>query len=164
MIIAVAVIAVLCLGAPISLRWMRHTFLLLEKIVYYMAAATSIQQLHSVVPDNFKLFKIADTASAFTIFKLSQLVLFPLLTVWLLYGLFRLRDRFFLKILLSAAWVLLLTGLYGLYERIGVMDFTGWKTKHAIVMWLAVLAETALFCVWFRMLLRKSGKRDAVST
>jgi hypothetical protein len=129
-----------------------------------MVIIIAIEQIHSAILDNFKLIKFSETLSDFFFYKMSQLIVFPIATMWLLYSFFNNKIGFLLKILFLGIWLSGLTGYYFLFQYLGVLKFTGWNFSYSIVMWYVVLVESFCFSLVFRKMLGKSDSRDPIPT
>ncbi|WP_276356465.1 hypothetical protein [Cohnella caldifontis] len=162
MLIANLAQSLVCAGALWTLKWMGSPFRRIEKIVLYLVCVTAFEQAHSAILDSQKLIRITPTGTAFAYFKMNQLILFPLATMWLLYAIFRIRDRFLVKAALGTAWMAGLTASVGLSQAIGVIEDTGWNVGYAVFTWTVVLLAVMIFAAWYRKLLEKRGEADAV--
>ncbi|MDD9271093.1 hypothetical protein ACFPES_29005 [Paenibacillus sp. GCM10023248] len=151
-------------GALYSIRWIPPCFRSIEKLVYYMAIVVAIEQLHSAVLDNLKLLEFTPTLGAFVFFKINQMILYPIVTLWLLVSFYKPNIKFPLKLLYICLWFSALTGSYHLFQALHVLKLTGWNIGYAIVVWYAVLLESYCFSLVFRKLLGKRDARDPLST
>jgi hypothetical protein len=153
----------LCIGILYTLRIMR-IFQPIEKIVYYMVIVVASEQIHSAIIDNFNLLKFSETLTNFFFYKMNQLIVYPIATMWLLYSFFQNKIRFLLKMLFLGIWFLGLTGSYILFNYVGVLKLTGWNFGYSIVVWYVVLIESFCFSLLFRKMLGKCDNHDPVPT
>lgn len=158
-----AVVIVVSIAAAASLILMRNTFRTLEKILYYMVLVVADEHLHSMLPANYKLYEMTRTAAAFAFFKINQLIVLPIVTMWLLYALFNPTLRVIMKLLLTTAWLWSMYGVYLLMNKSDVIRFTGWNWRYSTGMWLGVLVIACLYALWFRRLLRKRDGHAAIA-
>ncbi|KIL40767.1 hypothetical protein SD70_10960 [Gordoniibacillus kamchatkensis] len=70
MVMLDAVIIVIGIGALATLRLVRRMIRSIETVVYFMVAVTLVEQVHSAIPDNFKLIKFSANFAAFVFFKM----------------------------------------------------------------------------------------------
>lgn len=154
----------LSIGALYSIRWIPEFFKGIERLVYYMVIVIAAQQMHSAILDNFKLIEFTPTLGAFIFFKIIQMIVYPVATLWLLVSFFQSNIRFPLKILYVCLWFSVLTGSYHLFQVLDVLKLTGWNVGYATVVWYTVLLESYCFCFVFRNLLGKRDDRDPLST
>lgn len=157
----IAVIAGIAAAGSLSL--MRAPFNTLEKIVYFMVFVTVHEHLHSAVADNLKLLELTEKLSTFTFYKINQLVVWPVVSVWLLYALFHPRLHGFWKAALTAGWLWGLQGIYLYMKHKDIIRYTGWNWRYQYGVWLAVLALSSGFALWFRWLLRKRDNDAAAA-
>ncbi|KRE55922.1 hypothetical protein [Paenibacillus sp. Soil750] len=151
------------IGVLYTLRRMQKIFLPIEKIVYYMVIVVTIEQIHSAILDNYKLLEFSEALSAFFFYKMNQLVVFPIATMWLLFSFFHSKPRFLFKMLFLGIWFAVLIESYMLFEKLGIVKFTGWNFGYAIVVWYVVLVESFCFSLLFRKMYGKCDHRDIVS-
>ncbi|KRE99360.1 hypothetical protein ASG89_27760 [Paenibacillus sp. Soil766] len=151
------------IGVLYSLRWMQNIFLSIEKITYYMVIVVAIEQIHSAILDNYKLLEFSEALSAFFFYKMNQLIIFPIATMWLLFSFFHSKPRLLLKMLILGIWFACLIESYMLFEILGIVKFTGWNFGYAIVVWYIVLVESLCFSLLFRKMLGKCDHHDIVS-
>jgi hypothetical protein len=153
----------LCMGILYTLRMMR-IFRPIEKIMYYMVIVVAIEQIHSAILDNFNLLKFSENLSDFFFYKLNQLIVFPISTMWLLYSFFLNKIRFLIKMLFLGIWFSGLTFSYILFNYLGVLKLTGWNFGYSIVVWYVVLVESFCFSLLFRKMLGKCDNGDPIPT
>ncbi len=151
------------IAAAGTLSLMRAPFTTLEKALYYMVFVTMHEHMHSVVADNLQLLQITGKLSTFFFYKVSQLVVFPVISVWLLYALFHPRLHGIWKTVLTAGWLWGLHGTYLYMKHKDILRYSGWNWRYQYGVWLAVLALTAGFALWFRWLLRKRDNDAAAA-
>ncbi|MDF2961534.1 MAG: hypothetical protein K0S39_3269 [Paenibacillus sp.] len=164
MVILNIIMIIICTGILFTLRMMRTTLRPIEKMVYYMVIVIAIEQIHSAILDNLKLIKSTETLSALFFFKLNQLIVFPVGTLWLLFSFFHSKPRFLIKMLFLGGWFIVLTGSYILFQHLGILKLTGWNFGYSIVVWYVVLIESLCFSLVFRKMLGKCDNRDTIST
>ncbi|CAG7617826.1 hypothetical protein ACFQI7_02470 [Paenibacillus allorhizosphaerae] len=163
MVVMNAIMLMISIAVLSTIRMMRGTFRPLEKMVYYMVITVAIEQTHSAIIDNLKLIRFSESVSAFFFFKMNQIIVFPIVTLWLLHSFFAVDGRTVRKTLLAAVWFLALSGSYFLFEVLGIFQLKGWKLLYSFAYWLTVLTESFCFAWWFRKLLRKRERDDPVS-
>lgn len=151
------------IAAAGSMPLIRAPFSTLEKIVYFMVFVTVHEHLHSAVADNLKLVRLTGTPSTFAFFKIGQLVVFPVISVWLLSALFHPRLHGIWKVVLTAGWLMGVHGAFLFMNHKGIIRFTGWNWRYQYGLWLAVLALTVAFALGFRWLLRKRERHAAAA-
>jgi hypothetical protein len=134
MIILNIIMFFLCTGILYTLRMMRNIFRPIEKIMYFMVIVIAIEQIHSAILDNFNLIKFSETLSDFFFYKMNQIIVFPIATMWLLYSFFHNKIGFLLKMLFLVVWFSGLTGYYILFHYLGILKLTGWNFGYSIVM------------------------------
>jgi hypothetical protein len=154
----------IAIGAVVSLRKIPKLFDRFEKWVYYMVILIAIEQLHSAIVDNFKLIQFTESYSAFFFYKVIQIIIFPIATLWLLVPIFQANTRFLIKILYIGIWFSALTGSYHLFQLFGILKLTGWNVGYSAVIWYIALLELTCFCLVFRKMLGKCDSHDPVST
>jgi len=147
------------LAAAASLLRMRSTFSALEKFLYFMVLIIAHEHLHTAIAGNLKLLAITDRLSTFAFYQICQLVVFPIVALWLMYIWFQPRARvhLLLKMAATAGWLWGLNGLYLYMHAQDIVKFTGWNWRYLVCQWLAVLALSLGFALWFR---KRPGKRD----
>lgn len=153
----------ICIGILYTLRFMRNNFQLIEKIMYYMVIVVTIEQLHSAILDNLNLIEFSVTLSAFFFYKLNQLIVMPIATMWLLYSFYN-KTRFLLKMLFIGLWFSGMTGSYIVFHFLGVLKLIDWNFGYSIVVWYVVLVESLCFSLLFRKMLRKCDDSDTIPT
>ncbi|MBA2942706.1 hypothetical protein HZF08_31030 [Paenibacillus sp. CGMCC 1.16610] len=154
----------IAVGAVVSLGKMPKLFDRFEKWVYYMVILIAIEQLHSAIVDNFKLIQFAESFWAFYFYKLNQILIFPIGTLWLLVPIFQANTRFLIKILYIGIWFSALTGSYHLFQFFGILTLTGWNIGYSMVIWYTALLELTCFCLVFRKMLGKCDGHDPLPT
>lgn len=159
-----ACMTLIAIGAVVSLRKIPRIFDRFEKWVYYMVILIAIEQLHSAIVDNFKLIQYTESLSAFYFYKLNQIFIYPIATLWLLVLIFQANTRFLIKMLYIGIWFSALTGSYHLFQLLGILKLTGWNVGYSAVIWYIALLESSCFCLVFRKMLGKRDGHDPVST
>ncbi|WP_436234876.1 hypothetical protein [Paenibacillus sp. LjRoot153] len=163
MLILNIVLLFICIGIVYTLQLMGKIFQPIEKITYYMVIVIAIEQLHSAIFDNFSLFEFSETLSSFFFYKLNQLIVMPIATMWLLFSFYN-KTRFLNKMLFLGLWFFGLTGLYVVFHYLGVLKITDWNFGYSIVVWYVVLVESLCFSLLFRKMLRKCDNCDTIPT
>jgi hypothetical protein len=156
-----AVMMIISAAVLSTLRMLRNIFRPLELMVYGMVIIVAIEQIHSAVIDNFKLIEYSRNLAALSFYKMNQLIVIPILTLWLLYSFFSPRIHFLLKAIFVGLWLLGLSGAYQLFHYLGIFKLNGLHMGYSAIIWLTVLAESVCFVLWFRRLLRRRDDRDS---
>ncbi|MBD2866994.1 hypothetical protein [Paenibacillus arenilitoris] len=162
MIILNMIMVLICMGLLYTLRMMRDIFRPIELIMYYMVIVIAIEQIHSAFLDNFSLLEFSETFSAYFFYKMNQLIVFPIATMWLLFSFFHSRTRFILKMLFLGLWFSGLVGSYLLFPQLGILKELRLTFGDSLVVWYVVLVESFCFSLLFRKMLGKRDKRDIV--
>lgn len=155
-----AIMVLISAGVLSTLPMMRDRFRLIEMIVYYMVIVIAIEQIHSAILDNFSLIKFSKSFSAFIFYKMNQLIVFPIGTLWLLFTIFHPKVPVFVKFVFVGVWFSVLSAVYILFQHLGIFKLTGWNFGYSIVTWYVVLIESLCFSLLFRNMLRKSEEHD----
>lgn len=153
MLVLNILLVILCTGLLYTLRMMKSVFRPIEKIVYYMVFVVAIEQIHSAIFDNFKLITFSEAFSAYSLFKMNQLIVFPIATMWLLFSFFHHKIRFLAKMFFLGGWFSGVTGSYMLFDHLGILKLTGWNFGVSTAVWYAVLIQSLCFSLVFRKML-----------
>jgi len=164
MLILNLLLAPLGAAAVWSLRFMRSEFGAVEKLVSYLVVVTAIEQTHSAVIDNLKLLAVEPTFGAFSAFKICQLLLFPVIVMWLRFALFHPKAHAGVKALFFVCGFAVLPGAFGLLSRAGALTLSDWNAWYASGIWAVVLTIASAFGIGFGKLLRKGVRHDPVSS
>ncbi|CAG7597547.1 hypothetical protein PAESOLCIP111_00155 [Paenibacillus solanacearum] len=163
MVVWITICIALSIAVLSTVRMLRTAFRPLETLLYYMVITVAIEQTHSAIIDNLKLIRFSESVSAFFCFKLNQIIIFPVVTLWLLHSFFAVSGRVLRKALFAIAWFLAMSGAYYLFDKLGIFELKGWHMLYSLAYWLTVLTESFCFVWWFRKLLRKRERDDSVS-
>lgn len=164
MILIDTVVFLASMAGIFTLRLLRDGFLLLEIITCYMVIVISVELVHSSILDNLKLLRIPNQSWNLVGFKMCQLIIIPIATLWLVYMLLHPKVNLLLKVLLAGVWFSVVSIVYPLLDHLGVIRLVGLDLKNSTVVWSVVLVVSFAFSLWFHTLVNKRGYRDFIPT
>lgn len=152
--LVIAIIVLSAFGLS-SLFFTRNIFHAMEIISYYMIIVVMIQQVFLISTLNLGMIKISGTIPGYWAQNLNLPVIIPSITVWLFYSYFSPASSPLLKLLLTGAWFLCISGIEALCHRLGLITLIRWNIGYSFIAWLIVLAVSDCFALWYRNSLRK---------
>lgn len=129
---------------------------LLVHIFVLMAIEFLFTSFISVIADNESLWKISKDPPHFLMFRVAEVLIFPLLLLWYL-ELNRMLGTFSKKLLLYLTWTFLLAGFERALSFLDIMEYTKWELWASFLSWALFLAVTILLGKIFSSILRKEG-------
>jgi hypothetical protein len=110
----------------------------------------------SVIVDNENLWKVSKDPWDFFIFRVTEVVIFPLLLLLYL----EMMERFHAistRMLISSMWIVLLVGIERLLINLDIMKYVQWEQWASFLTWFLFLYITNLLKRTFNRLLHKEG-------
>jgi hypothetical protein len=110
----------------------------------------------SVIVDNASLWTISKSTRFLIMFRVAEVVLFPLMLIWFIEALQRL-SAFSKKIILGAVWVFLLVGIESILIHIKIFTYKKWEPWGSIIFWSFFLLFISFLQTVFNRALYKEG-------
>jgi hypothetical protein len=112
----------------------------------------------STIVDDAKLWTISKQTRHFIMFRVAEVVVFPLLLIWYLEFLIRIRI-YGIKLFFSVLWILLLVLIEGILIKLDIIKYEKWETWCSILVWSFFLFISSLLQIFFSSILFKEGIR-----
>jgi hypothetical protein len=112
----------------------------------------------STIVDDAKLWTISEQTRHFFMFRVAEVVVFPLLLIWYLEFQKRIR-KYVNKFFFSVLWILLLVLIEGILIKLDIIKYEKWETWCSILVWSFFLLVSSLLQRFFSSILFKEGIR-----
>lgn len=131
--------------------------------VEYIFVFVSMVFIHtsyfSIIVDNLGLLKAAEKPIPYTTYRVAEIILFPLLTLWFL-DLYYLNRRPIYKVLISLLFLISPWLIERWLINIKIIEYKNWEGYQTIVAWCFFYISSLLIQYVVRRLLIKEGIID----
>lgn len=110
----------------------------------------------SVIVDNGELWKVSKETKKFILFRVAEVVVFPILMLYYL-ELLILMNSIKFKVFFTMTWALLLFCIEYLLVLLEIFKYANWKMGWSIATWFIFLILVFLIQIVFNRLLKREG-------
>jgi hypothetical protein len=113
----------------------------------------------SVIVDNAKLWTVTQSTRYLIMFRVTEVVVFPLLLLWYIESVKR-GGTFSKKLVITVLWVGVLVGVETILSHVHIFTYEKWKVWGSIIVWFTFLSFLQVLQVLFSRMLFKEGIRN----
>jgi hypothetical protein len=110
----------------------------------------------SVIVDNAKLWTVTQTTRYLIMFRVTEVVVFPLLLLWYI-ELVKRGPSISKKLMISVLWVSVLVGVETILSHVHIFTYENWKVWGSIIVWFTFLSFLQILQSLFSRILFKEG-------
>ena len=110
----------------------------------------------SVIVDNAKLWSVTKSTRYFIMFRVTEVVVFPLLLLWYIESVKR-GSTFSKKLIITVLWVGVLVGVETILSHVHIFTYEKWKVWGSIIVWFTFLSFLQILQGLFSRILFKEG-------
>ncbi|OZM58158.1 hypothetical protein CIB95_00850 [Lottiidibacillus patelloidae] len=129
---------------------------LLEHWLIWMVFVFFYTSFLSVIVDNAKLWVLADQEAYHWHFKLTQIVLLPVMVMFYL-QLMLTFQKITRQIIVTITFIIAFLLVEQLLQYTNIIEFRDWSIAQSIIAWVIILTVIVIVQKWFRKLLVKEG-------
>jgi hypothetical protein len=112
----------------------------------------------SVIVDNAKLWTVTQSTRYLIMFRVTEVVVFPLLLLWYIESVKR-GGTFSKKLIITVLWVGVLVGVETILSHVHIFTYEKWKVWGSIIVWFTFLSFLQVLQGLFSRILFKEGIR-----
>ncbi|MDR6125315.1 hypothetical protein QFZ87_004912 [Bacillus sp. SLBN-46] len=113
----------------------------------------------SVIVDNAKLWTVTQSTRYLIMFRVIEVVVFPLLLLWYIESVKRV-GTFSKKLIITVLWVGVLVGVETILSHFHIFTYEKWKVWGSIIVWFTFLSFLHFLQGLFSRILFKEGIRN----
>ena len=110
----------------------------------------------SVIVDNAKLWTVTKSTRYLIMFRVTEVVVFPLLLLWYIESVKR-GGTFSKKLIITVLWVGVLVGVETILSHLHIFTYEKWKVWGSIIVWFTFLSFLQILQGLFSRILFKEG-------
>lgn len=145
-------ISILLLGTLLSLKKKIYP---IELIGSYLISASLFEILYNIISVNSAILKTSSAKLGLPLIQLDRLVVYPILTIWLLYFLRRQNIKYLQKYFIALLWSSMVVAIVFLNQHFKVAESQGWYAfigyVEAFVMFVSFMGLSYIFhSIWVK--------------
>jgi hypothetical protein len=148
-------ICILFLVKKKKFHYYQYLFVFLSMVFLYSSFISTIH-------DNLELWKVKEKASTFAVFRITEIILFPLLPLWFI-EMFYFRREFFYRTFVAVIFLIIPVVLEKWLIYLNIISYKDWQSLFTIVTWIVFYIVTLLIHIMVGKQLKKEGIRDDTS-
>jgi len=110
----------------------------------------------SVIVDNAELWTVTQSTRYLIMFRITEVVVFPLLLLWYI-ELVKRGSSISKKLMISVLWVGVLVGVETILSHVHIFTYEKWKVWGSIIVWFTFLSFLQILQGLFSRILFKEG-------
>jgi hypothetical protein len=129
---------------------------LLLLIFVFMCIEYLFTSFISVIVDNENLWKVSENPGQFLMFRVAEVVIFPLMLLWYL-EMEKLLKTSTKRLVLKVIATLILMGIERILVMLDIMKYSKWQLWASFLTWFLLLSITIVLGKIYSRLLQKEG-------